>query len=57
MFGFDWTGDESVDFVDDLITLSMFDALDDEASDGRRFLSEEKLRACFRCACQDKKRD
>ena len=33
MFGFDWTGDGSVDFVDDLITLSMLGALDDEASD------------------------
>ena len=33
MFGFDWTGDGSVDFVDDLITLSMLGALDGEASD------------------------
>lgn len=33
MFGFDWTGDGSVDFVDDLITLSMLGALDDEAPD------------------------
>ena len=27
MFGFDWTGDGSVDFVDDLITLSMLSLL------------------------------
>ena len=33
MFGFDWTGDGSVDFVDDLITLSMLGALDEEAPD------------------------
>lgn len=33
MFGFDWTRDGSVDFADDLITLSMLGALDDEASD------------------------
>lgn len=33
MFGFDWTGDGSVDFVDDLITLSMLGVLDDEALD------------------------
>lgn len=33
MFGFDWTGDGSVDFVDDLITLSMLSVLDDEEPD------------------------
>lgn len=33
MFGFDWTGDGSVDVVDDLITLSLLGALDEDADD------------------------
>ena len=33
MFGFDWTGDGSVDFVDDFITLSMVGVLDDKEPD------------------------
>lgn len=33
MFGIDWTGDESVNYVDDLITLSLLGVLDEETPD------------------------
>ena len=36
MFGFDWTEDESVDLFDDLLSLSVMEAMDRSASDGRR---------------------
>ena len=44
MFGFDWTGDGSVDFVDDLINLSMLGALDYEASDEYDYEDEDDRR-------------
>lgn len=41
MFGFDWTGDGSVDFVDDLITLSVLGALDEETDEDDEDEDEE----------------